>query len=109
MKILKAKEIAYADRKAIQEIGVPSLVLMENASLSVARVIREKFGENLKVLVLAGKGNNGGDGVACARHLKLWGYQVDVFLVFGEIKGDGEHQLRLLRTLVAEPLRELPL
>ncbi len=66
MKILKAKEIAYADRKAIQEIGVPSLVLMENASLSVARVIREKFGENLKGTGSCSKGNNGGDGVACA-------------------------------------------
>jgi NAD(P)H-hydrate epimerase len=81
---------------------------MENASLAVARVIKQKFPEGSKVLVLVGKGNNGGDGLACARHLKLWGYRVDLFLVFGEVKGDALFQLNLLRTLGVEPLKDLP-
>ncbi len=108
MKLLKSKEMSLADRKTIEELGVPSLVLMENASLAVARVIKEKFAEGSRVLVLVGKGNNGGDGLACARHLKLWGYRVDVLLVFGEVKGDASVQLKLLQALGLEPLRELP-
>jgi hypothetical protein len=99
MKVLNSEEMSLADRRTIQELGIPSLVLMENASLAVARVIKRKFPEGSKVLVLVGKGNNGGDGLACARHLKLWGYRVDVFLVFGEVKGDALFQLDLLRAL----------
>ena len=108
MKILKAEEMILADRKTIEGLGIPSLVLMENASLSVARVIRERFGQDTKILVVTGKGNNGGDGLACARHLLLWGYKVDVFLVFGEVKADAEFQLKILKNLGLEPLKELP-
>jgi NAD(P)H-hydrate epimerase len=108
MKVLNSEEMSLADRRTIQELGIPSLVLMENASLAVARVIKQKFSKGSKVLVLVGKGNNGGDGLACARHLKLWGYRVDVFLVFGEVKGDALLQLSLLRALGVEPLKELP-
>ena len=107
MKILKAKEMVLADRETIEGLGIPSLVLMENAALSVARVIRERYPKGSKVLVLVGKGNNGGDGLACARHLLLWGYKVDVFLVFGQVKGDAELQLKILKSLGLEPLKEL--
>ncbi|WP_448587442.1 NAD(P)H-hydrate dehydratase [Thermocrinis sp.] len=108
MKVLNTEEASSADRKTIEALGIPSLVLMENASLSVARVVRERLREGSKVLVLAGKGNNGGDGLACARHLWLWGYKVDIFLVFGEVKGDAQFQLEIFRSLGVEPLKNLP-
>ncbi len=108
MKIVKAKEMVLADRETIEGLGIPSLVLMENAALSVARVIKERFSKGSKILVIAGKGNNGGDGLACARHLMLWGYRVDVYLVFGKVKGDAELQLKILKNLGLEPLKELP-
>ena len=64
MKVLTAAQMQDLDRAAIQEIGIPGVVLMENAGRGMAMQILDRFAE-LKpgpVLVLAGKGNNGGDG-----------------------------------------------
>jgi hydroxyethylthiazole kinase-like uncharacterized protein yjeF len=55
------------DAAAVQELGLPSIVLMENAARGAALVLRQEFGADARVLVLAGKGNNGGDGMALAR------------------------------------------
>ena len=59
------------DRRTIEDYGVPSLVLMENAALRVVDVIAERFGplKGKRITVVCGKGNNGGDGLAIARHL----------------------------------------
>ncbi len=59
------------DRRTIEDFGVPSLVLMENAALRVVEVIAERFGplRGKRITVVCGKGNNGGDGFAIARHL----------------------------------------
>ena len=43
MKVLNSEEMSLADRKTIQELGIPSLVFMENASLAVARIIKQRF------------------------------------------------------------------
>ncbi|ADC88798.1 carbohydrate kinase, YjeF related protein [Thermocrinis albus DSM 14484] len=105
MKVLKAHEMAQADREG----GIPSLVLMERAGLGVCRVIREYFRDVRKVLVLVGKGNNGGDGLVVARQLHLWGYKVDYFMVQGEdLKGDALTQLNILKTIGLEPLHQKP-
>src|SRR5256886_16773201 len=62
-------EMRVLDRNA-QSFGVPTLDLMENAGKAVAEVARTEFGAARKaVLVLCGTGNNGGDGLAAARHL----------------------------------------
>lgn len=61
-------------------LGVSKLMLMESAGGSVARMVREKFGEARRVLVVCGLGNNGGDGLVCARHL-AGDYDVTVCLV----------------------------
>jgi len=71
------------DRRAIEELGIPSPVLMENAGRGAADWIlarRERFGlaEGARVGVLCGKGNNGGDGYVLARHLSLAGLEVVV-------------------------------
>ena len=71
LRALTAAEMRSADRATMEERGIPSLVLMENAAQAVAR----KLGEEIptlaaeKVVVLCGKGNNGGDGLAVARQL----------------------------------------
>lgn len=87
-KVLTAAEMREVDRLTTEKYGIPSLLLMENAAHAVARVITEKLGGSVKgrsVLVLCGKGNNGGDGAALARLLGLDGAFVDVVL-FGRIK-----------------------
>lgn len=86
MKIAKAQEMQEIDQKAISEYGIPSIVLMENAGLRVVEVIEEMLAGGLekRVCVLAGRGNNGGDGLVISRHLLNDGYQVDTFLLGNE-------------------------
>jgi len=73
------EEIAELDRAA-ERIGIPRLLLMENAGSSVARRLVGRFG-SCRVLILAGTGNNGGDGMVAARHLTNLGCEVCLMLV----------------------------
>ena len=101
MKIVTASEMRQLDEKTINSIGVSSLVLMENAGRGVAETIRDFYPlKDFKgfVLVLAGRGNNGGDGFVIARWLKEMGYPVKVLLI-GEgstLKGDAKVNWQLL-------------
>ena len=67
MRILDSDAMREVDRRAIEEIGIPSLVLMENAALGVVDALGDAFPEADSVAVFAGRGNNGGDGLAVAR------------------------------------------
>jgi len=108
MKILKAAEMVRIDRMAIEGIGIPSLVLMENAARGAFEVLRKRFPTAKRVLVVAGRGNNGGDGLALGRMLYLSGCDVDVFLPLGSPKGDADIQLSILRNLGVLPLSKSP-
>ncbi|MDY7094493.1 MAG: NAD(P)H-hydrate dehydratase [Acidobacteriota bacterium] len=99
MRVLTAEEMREADRVAIEEIGVPGLVLMENAALGVVEVIGERFPEATSVAVFYGPGNNGGDGLAVARHLVVRGYGVSLFALGGELSGDAGVQETICRRL----------
>ena len=90
---ITAEEMAEIDKKAV-EFGIPRLLLMENAGGAVARTIMEKFGHELKIIVFAGTGNNGGDGFVAARHLANKGAKVNVFLI-GNPKGIRTEEARL--------------
>ncbi len=70
MKLVTASEMRELDRRAIQDLGIPSLVLMENAGRTTYRILRREFhGLQGEVAVVAGRGNNGGDGFVVARYL----------------------------------------
>ena len=73
MKVFTAQQMRDFDRAAVEEYGIPSLVLMENAALRVVEFLEAKFAplRDKKIVILCGKGNNGGDGLAIARHLHL--------------------------------------
>jgi len=96
------------DAYAIKDIGIPGMILMENAARGVLDVIEEEFDdvEMLSVAVICGPGNNGGDGFALARHLHLRGADVDVFLLCEkkDLKGDALTNFKLLEPLGIEPL-----
>jgi len=82
--VLSREQIRKFDRLAIEGARIPSLVLMENAGLGAARMLRERYGDRPgKVMVFAGTGNNGGDGYVLARHLLVAGLDVDVIAVGG--------------------------
>ncbi|WP_461831443.1 NAD(P)H-hydrate dehydratase [Aquifex sp.] len=108
MRVLKAEEMAKIDRITIEEIGIPSPVLMENAGRGVYEEILKHFHGIGRVLVVAGKGNNGGDAIVAGRHLYLNGYDVDIFLVYGEVKFDAKLQLDIARRLGISILTEEP-
>src|SRR5437667_188320 len=65
--VLTAAEMRDADRRTIEELGLPGAVLMENAGAAVARAIRDRFPDAKRPAVLCGKGNNGGDGFVAGR------------------------------------------
>ncbi len=103
LKVLSAEEMREVDVLTTSEYSIPSLLLMENAAASVVRAIEEnlKTLKGKKILVLCGKGNNGGDGATCARLLWMKGASVKAFL-FGEIeqtKGDARINFEILSKL----------
>ena len=100
MRILNAAQMREADRRTIQEIGIASLVLMENAGRQVVAAIESRYpdlGER-SVAIVCGKGNNGGDGFVVARTLQQRGVEVSVFVIgrITEIKGDARVNLDIL-------------
>lgn len=97
MKLVTAKDMQRLDRKTIEEYGIPGLTLMENAGEGIVRMICERYGNpsGKIVTVVAGKGNNGGDGLVVARHLARRGSTVRVFLLSRkeDLKGDARTNL----------------
>ncbi len=83
MRVLDAKAMRAVDRAAIETLGIPSLVLMENAAIGVADAVGERFPDAERIVIFCGPGNNGGDGLAVARQLVARGHRPDVGLVFG--------------------------
>ncbi|HEY4708259.1 MAG TPA: NAD(P)H-hydrate dehydratase [Thermodesulfobacteriota bacterium] len=91
MKAADAETIRSIDRAAVERYGITGLELMENAGKGVAEIVkREALSSNGRIAIVAGKGNNGGDGYVAARHLHNAGFRVTVFSLCrtGEIKGD---------------------
>ena len=83
MYLVTAEQMRQIDRKTIEELGIPEIVLMENAGKAIVDFLQEKF-EHLQekaVTILAGSGNNGGDGLVAARYLHHLGVPVKVFLL----------------------------
>lgn len=101
MKAVTVKEIQKLDKIAIQEIGIPSLVLMENAGQSVAQEVLKRLKDQPKkvVCVVCGVGNNAGDGFVAARHLLIAGIKTKIFLIGRErdLKNDAAVNCQILR------------
>lgn len=102
MRPLSREEVRRVDTWAIQTLGVCGLVLMENAGRACADEIERFFASRARtVAVVAGAGNNGGDGFVIARHLAMRGWRVATFLVAPEDKlsADAAANFRILRGL----------
>ena len=119
MKYVTAFEMQEIDRRAIQEFGIPSILLMENAGRSVAdeicKIVNAKTGSVSSergspapasanhIAIFCGKGNNGGDGFVAARHLINRGFQVNVFFFqnSSEMKPDPLINFKILQKMTA--------
>jgi NAD(P)H-hydrate epimerase len=90
MKIVTAAEMREIDRATSERFGVASLTLMENAGSAVARHVLAAFPSAKKIVVVCGKGNNGGDGLVVARKLRESGKSAQVLLLGSpdDLRGD---------------------
>lgn len=100
MRILNAAQMREADRRTIQDVGIASLVLMENAGRQVVAAIESLYADlaDRRIAIVCGKGNNGGDGFVVARTLHQRGFDVSVFVVFpiADVAGDARTNLTIL-------------
>ncbi len=83
MKILTSEQMASIDRRAIDEYGIPSIVLMENAASAVADVIERHFGEAEAAALFCGIGNNGGDEYGYSKQTEV---KVRIIIADNELK-----------------------
>lgn len=99
--IVNSKQMKEIDNDTIEQIGIPSMVLMERAALSVVECIKEHAQNKDKILAVCGYGNNGGDGIAVARILTMQGYNIDILMLGEEQKASEQalEQLKIVRNL----------
>lgn len=108
MKAVTGIDMGKIDKYTIEKIGVPGIVLMENAALKVVKHIDLYIEQNQikmpKVIIIAGKGNNAGDAFAVARHLINSGISVKIYCLFDKEKlmGDAKTNFDILQTIGAD-------
>src|SRR5258708_31037186 len=100
MGVMNSAERREAGRRTIDDIGMPSLVLMENAGRQAVAAMEAMYSDLLdrQVAVLCGRGNNGGDGFVVARTLAQRGVDVSVFVMgrVADVRGDARINLEIL-------------
>ena len=109
MKLCTAEEMRGIDDAAINDYGLPSMVLMENAGLRVLEAVEDCAARDSRIVIVCGRGNNGGDGFVVARHLHNRGADVRVLLLAeaAGIRGDAEANFAIARR-AGVPIIEAP-
>lgn len=105
MRVVTNKEMKKIDRWCMKNLGISGIVLMENAGRGCVNILEEYFQlEALKVLIICGKGNNGGDGFVIGRHLQNRGALVKIILTgrSRDLKGDALLNFKLIRKAEVE-------
>lgn len=97
-RFLSVAQIRDIDRVAVERFHMNSLVLMENAALGCVRWIENRFSEVGQAVILCGRGNNGGDGLAIARHLRVLGWKCCVVVAgpLDRMSSDARANLEIL-------------
>ena len=111
MILVTADEMQQMDRRTIESFGIPGRLLMENAGRGAAQFFLKHFSDlkNKRIGIIAGRGNNGGDGFVIARYLAQSGFAVQVYLLAAknQVKGDAAANLKLLKPLEIQVI-EIP-
>jgi hydroxyethylthiazole kinase-like uncharacterized protein yjeF len=106
MKVATAEQMQELDRKAIEAYRIPGIVLMENAGRGATEVISNTFPDlqKMKIAIIAGKGNNGGDGFVIARCLLNRRVSVKVYLLADSkgLRGDAETNFQIFQRMKGE-------
>jgi NAD(P)H-hydrate epimerase len=97
LRSLSRAEVRDIDRRAVDELGMPGIILMENAGRGAAELLVQ-LGIDGRVVVCVGRGNNGGDGFVIARHLENRGFDVRVLLFADSqtLQGDAATNFHIL-------------
>jgi hydroxyethylthiazole kinase-like uncharacterized protein yjeF len=100
-RILTASQAKSFDSRALHDYGISTLVLMENAGRHVCREAILSHVRGMKIAVFCGKGNNGGDGFAAARHMLCQGIKPDIYLAcrIGDVRSEAGANLQILLKL----------
>jgi hydroxyethylthiazole kinase-like uncharacterized protein yjeF len=106
-RMLTAQAAKAIDNNAREQLGISTLVLMENAGSGVAREVLKSLKGRNRVAIFCGKGNNGGDGFVAARHLMARKIKPDIFLAcgFSQVKNEAKVNLDILLKLKAKITR----
>ena len=106
---LNSFQMKEIDTFTIEQIGIPSMVLMEKAAMAVAYHVKTLCEKQNKILAVCGYGNNGGDGIAVARMLHMEGYTVDILMVGEELRATKEtrQQLKIAENLGVSILQKV--
>ncbi len=108
MKAVTGAQMGKIDKYSIEMMGIPGLLLMENAALQIVQHVERYFELNTslpeKVILVAGKGNNAGDAFAVARHLMIKGYKIIVYCLFDKafLMGDARLNFDIIERLRAD-------
>jgi NAD(P)H-hydrate epimerase len=114
MKVLTAAQMRAVDRRTV-ELGIAGIVLMENAAHRVVEFLAARFAplSGQRIVILCGKGNNGGDGMAVARQLHTRFHPSALHIVLlaapQDLKGDAEANYRMLQACGCPVLPGIPL
>ena len=123
MRDFSRDQIRELDRMTIKDIGIPGVILMENAGRGAAMYFREIMLQNSsdgladlhnslagkRILIVNGKGNNGGDGFVIARHMHNWGAKVKIILLGTrtELQGDALINYKITKAMNLEIIEDL--
>ena len=105
MKAVTGKEMGAVDKYCIDRIGIPGIVLMENAALKVVKhvnlYLEREHGLPINAVIIAGKGNNAGDAFAVARHLLIQGTKIELYCIFEKntLTGDARLNFDILEAM----------
>lgn len=111
--VLSRDQSRRVDRLAAETLGIPGLVLMENAGLNATAALlneldaqRDLAPEQARVAIVCGGGNNGGDGYVIARHLHNWGAAVDLYSAVDpdKLKGDAATNHAICHAMGLRPI-----
>jgi NAD(P)H-hydrate epimerase len=112
-RVVSAEEMRWCDETTVNTYGVPGMLLMENAGRGVVEVIKDQYPtlQSKKILVVCGKGNNGGDGFVIARLLSNSCAMINVLLMASssELKGDAKKNFVILQKFAKKSSRQIKL
>ncbi len=102
--IFDSESKAIIDHRVSEEFHIPSLISIENAAFSIFQAIQDKLSFKQRIVIIIGPGNNGADGIALTRILKIKDYRVAIHIATSHLSEDGQREYAMLEKLNVEEI-----